>query len=138
MCSRREYCRKEMFEKAISWGCVPSDAQEVVDFLVKHGFIDDRRYAEAYVKDKWRFNKWGRIKLTYMLRGQGVGDADIRAGLSAIGEDAYTELLADELKKKRKSIKSDNEAEIKGKLFRFAAGRGFESDIVAEIIRNMM
>ena len=105
LCSRREYSRKEMFEKVISWGCLPADAQTVVDFLVKHNFIDDRRYAETFVKDKFKFNKWGRIKLTYMLYKQGIGDSDIRAGISAIDEDDYINLLTNELYKKRKTIK---------------------------------
>jgi len=137
LCSRKEYCRKELFEKLISWGCTPAEAVEVVDFLVEQKFIDERRYTEAFVKDKLRFNKWGRVKIAYMLRAQNIDRKMSMEVLSEIDETEYQQILANELQKKYRSIRG-NVFEIKGKLFRFAAGRGFEPEIINEVMIKIL
>jgi regulatory protein len=136
-CSRREYFRKEMFEKIISWGCTPQDAHTVVDFLVEQRFIDDVRCAEAYVRDKLRFNGWGRIKIAYMLRMQGIDASAVHHALSGIDEHQYENLLKAELTKKHKTVRGETTVAVKGKLFRFAAGRGFEPDVINKVIHQI-
>jgi regulatory protein len=133
-CIRREYCRKEMFDKAVAWGCTPADANAVVGFLVEQKFLDERRYTEAFVKDKLRFNKWGRIKIAYMLRMQNIDRKIMTEALSEIDENEYRQILTGELQKKRKTIRGNNDFEIRGKLFRFAASRGFEPEMIHEVI----
>ena len=127
-----------MYEKIIAWGCASEDAQTVIRSLNEQKFIDDRRYAEAYVKDKLRFNKWGRIKITYMLRTQGVDETVVREALAEIDELEYEQILADELQKKVKANFSGNAFEMKAKLFRFAASRGFESDVINSVLQNKL
>jgi len=136
LCSRREYCRKEIFEKLISWDCTPAEASEVVDFLVEQKFVDERRYTEAFVRDKLRFNKWGRVKIGYFLSAQNIDRNMSMEVLSEINETEYRELLAGELNKKHKTLKG-NIFEIKGKLYRFATGRGFESELANELISQL-
>ena len=136
LCSRREYCRKEIFDKLISWDCTPTEVCEVVDFLVEQGFLDERRYTEAFAKDKIRFNKWGRVKIAYMLRSQNIDRNMTLEVLSEIDETDYRQILAGELQKKYKTLRG-NIFEIKGKLFRFAIGRGFEPELVTEMISQI-
>ena len=136
-CSRKECCYKEIFDKILSWGCSPDEAQEVVDFLVEQKFIDERRYTAAFVKDKLRFNKWGRVKISYMLRSQNIDTNIIMDVFSEIDETEYCQILSGELQKKYKTI-SGSDYEIRGKLFRFAAGRGFEQEIIHETISKIV
>ena len=136
-CSRKECCRKEVFDKAVAWGCTPAQARELVDFLVEQKFVDERRYTEAFVKDKLRFNKWGRIKIAYMLRAQNIDRNTVMDVLSEIDQTEYCRLLTDELQKKCRTVRG-NTFEVKGKLFRFAASRGFEPEITNEIISKMV
>ena len=136
-CSRRECCRKEMFDKAVSWGCTPDEARGLVDFLVEQKFVDERRYTEAFVRDKLRFNKWGRVKIAYMLRAQNIDRKTITDVLSEIDETEYDQLLMGELQKKHKTIRGSS-IEIRGKLYRFAAGRGFEPEIIHETISKIV
>ena len=142
MCSRREYCRKDIFDKAISWGCTPSEASELVDFLVEQMFVDECRYTEAFVKDKLQFNKWGRVKIACMLRAQNIDRDIVIKALSGIDETEYLQILIGELQKKYKSIRrpvsKSNRAEIKGKLYRFAASRGFEPEIINKAISEVI
>jgi len=126
LCSQREYCCSDIFDKAVSWGCTTAQAGELIDFLVEQKFLDDRRYTEAFVKDKLRFNKWGRVKIAYMLRAKKVDRNTVLEVLSEIDETDYKEILTAELQKKYRTLRG-NVFEIKGKLFRFATGRGFEA-----------
>ena len=132
-CSRREYCSKDIFDKVVSWGCTADEAHEVVDFLIEQNFLNDRRYTEAFVKDKLRFNKWGRVKIAFMLRAQNIERNIVEDVLSDIDQTEYNKILTSELQKKYKSIHG-NAFEVKGKLFRFATGRGFEPEVVYEAI----
>lgn len=136
-CSRRECCYRDMFDKAVSWGCTSAEAREVVDFLVEQKFVDDRRYTEAFVRDKLRFNKWGRVKIVYMLHAQGIDRTTVSDVLSRIDETEYNKILNDELHKKRRTL-SGNAYEIRGKLFRFAASRGFEPEMINKAIDNIL
>jgi regulatory protein len=137
-CSRKECCRKEIFDKAVSWGCSLAEAGELVAFLVEQKFVDERRYTEAYVKDKLQFNKWGRIKIAYMLRPLNI-DNDIVVGvLSEIDETEYLKILTGELQKKHKTLHGNDAFETKEKLFRFGVNRGFEPEIISKIISKMV
>ena len=136
-CSRREYCRREISDKLVSWGCTSAETCEVVDFLVEQKFVDERRYTEAFVKDKLRFNKWGKVKIAYMLHAQNIGRNIAMDVLSEIDETEYKQILTGELQKKHRSIRG-NVFEIKGKLYRFATSRGFESEMVNEIIFQLI
>ncbi len=137
LCSRKEYSSKEIRDKIISWGCSVNDAQLIIDNLIAQKFLDDQRYAEAYVNDKLRFNKWGRIKIAYMLKMEGINSEIIQDVVSGIDMISYEQLLEDELAKKHKTIKATNTDEITGKLYRFAVGRGFEPELVNRTIRKM-
>ena len=137
LCSRKEYCRKEIFDKILSWGCTREDANEIVDYLVEGKFLDERRYTEAFVRDKLRFNKWGRMKISYMLRAKNVEKSLAMDVLSEIDETEYGEILIAELQKKHRTGLRGNDYEVKGKLFRFATSRGFEPEIVTDAISKL-
>ncbi|MDR1672429.1 MAG: RecX family transcriptional regulator [Bacteroidales bacterium] len=129
-CSRKEYGSSEMLKKILSWGCPPDDAPSVINELVANKYLDDCRYATAYVNDRFRFGKWGRAKIGYMLRMQGIEESVIRNALESIDADEYLRCLKEELRKKRNSIKTAQPAEMQAKLFRFAASRGFETEVI--------
>ena len=133
-CSRKECCCKEMHDKALSWGCSPNEARELLDFLIEQKFVDERRYTEAFVRDKLRFNKWGRVKIVYMLRMQNIDKKMIMDALSEIDQTEYQQILSSELQKKFKPIRHQNPFEISGKLFRFAVSKGFEPEMINEEI----
>jgi regulatory protein len=96
--------------------------------------VDDRRYAEAYVRDKYRFNKWGRIKIAQGLRMKGVDSEAISNAMGAIDENEYQEILRNLIRAKRKSTRGKNEYEINGKLCRFAIGGGFEYEAIRQCL----
>jgi regulatory protein len=138
LCSQKEYSCREILKKLLSWGGTPDNAQRIINELVAQKFLDDRRYAAAYVNDKFRFGKWGRIKIGYMLKMQNMEESIIREALEYIDEEEYLNRLKEELHKKRKSIRTASSSELRAKLFRFAAGRGFEPQVIYQALESIV
>ena len=134
LCAQAEHCQWEMLEKMRRWE-VPEEAQaRVMQRLVKERYVDDERYARAFVKDKIRYNKWGRRKVDQALWQKHI-DEDIRKRvLDEVDDDEYLKVLRPLLKQKRKSTKANNDYELNQKLMRFALGRGFTFDIISQCI----
>ena len=134
LCAQAEHCQWEMLEKMRRWE-VPEEAQaRVMQRLVKERYVDDERYARAFVKDKIRYNKWGRRKVDQALWQKHI-DEDIRKRvLDEVDDDEYLKVLRPLLKQKRKSTKANSDYELNQKLMRFAMGRGFTFDIVRQCI----
>ena len=134
LCAQAEHCQWEMLEKMRRWE-VPEETQaRVMQRLVKERYVDDERYAQAFVKDKIRYNKWGRRKVDQALWQKHI-DEDIRKRvLDEVDDDEYLKVLRPLLKQKRKSTKANSDYELNQKLMRFALGRGFTFDIVRQCI----
>ncbi len=134
LCAQAEHCQWEMLEKMRRWE-VPEEAQaRVMQRLVKERYVDDERYAQAFAKDKIRYNKWGRRKVDQALWQKHI-DEDIRKRvLDEVDDDEYLKVLRPLLKQKRKSTKANSDYELNQKLMRFALGRGFTFDIIRQCI----
>ena len=125
-CSVSEQCMSDIEAKLSSYNLTEEERTRILRHLVEEKYIDDRRYAEAFVRDKYRFNKWGRIKIAQGLRMKGIDSETISTAMEAIDEAEYLNILRDLIKAKRKSTRGKNDYEINSKLVRFATGRGFE------------
>ena len=140
MCSKSERCRSEIVAKLRLWELSEDDIAKVLDYLIKEHFLDEERFVRFYVNDKLRFNKWGKIKLSHMLRQKSIPEPIISEALDQINDDQYKKILRDLLKTKIKSIKDAPDFERKGKLAVFAQSHGFEAElafrIANELIRN--
>lgn len=134
LCAQAEHCQYEMQEKMRRWE-LPEDAQaRVMQRLVSGRYVDDERFAHAFVKDKIRYNKWGRRKVEQALWQKRI-DEDIRKRvLDEVDDDEYLSVLRPLLKQKRKTIKANSDYELNQKLMRFALGRGFTFDIIRQCI----
>ena len=134
LCAQAEHCQWEMLEKMRRWE-VPEEAQaRVMQRLVKERYVDDERYAQAFVKDKIRYNKWGRRKVDQALWQKHI-DEDIRQRvLDEVDDEEYISVLRPLLKQKRKLTKANSDYELNQKLMRFALGRGFTFDIIRQCI----
>jgi regulatory protein len=134
LCSRQEQCTGQIRDKLRSWKLDPDLAEGVIEKLVEEKFLDDSRYARFYVKDKFKLNRWGKIKITAMLRQKGISEELIREELDQINEEEYYQTCSDLIQSKAATLHETNQYTRKGKLFRFAASRGFESDLIHRIL----
>ena len=102
--------------------------------LIKERYVDDERYARAFVKDKIRYNKWGRRKVQQALWAKRI-DQDIQQQvLDEIDEKEYLDVLRPLLKQKNRSIRAESDYERRQKLARFALSRGFDFSIIRQCI----
>ncbi len=134
LCAQAEHCQQEMRDKMRRWELDETVQNRIVARLVKERYVDDERYARAFVKGKIRYNKWGRRKVQQALWQKHI-DADVQQRvLDEIDEIEYLDILRPLLKQKRKSIKAENDYELNQKLVRFALGRGFGFDIIRQCL----
>ena len=136
--SRCEHCESEVREKLLVWGGSNEETEEIIAYLVEERYIDNQRYANSYTRDKFRFNHWGKYKISMMLRSKDIDKDTIEEAMSQIEEEEYLEKLEQILKDKLRSLKYSSEYEKKGKLFKFAQSRGFESSAISKVIQKII
>jgi regulatory protein len=137
LCARREFCSGDIRAKLESWGLNSQDVRSVISTLIKEDFINDRRYVEAFVKDKYRHNKWGKVKIAAHLRAKNIATELIGSVLALLDDDQYRQMIRDTLDSHRKFIKAKNQYDLKGKLLRFGLSKGFESHILYDILNDL-
>lgn len=134
LCAQAEHCEQEMRDKLKHWGFDESVQNRTIERLVRERYIDNERYARAFVKDKIRYNKWGRRKVQQALWLKRI-DKDIQQRvLDEIDDNEYLSVLRPLLKQKRKTVKAESDYELNWKLVRFALGRGFTFDIIRQCL----
>lgn len=137
LCSRREYCRKDVLKKVMT--ALDGDAakaEEVVGKLVEERYVDDRRYAAAFARDKASIAGWGAAKIRYMLAAKGVDREIIASALEEIDVNRADTRLEKLMENKARSLKDDPQRRIK--LLRFGVGRGYGYEEVSSMIDRIL
>ena len=134
VCAQAEHCEKEMRDKLKRWDIDESAQNRIIQQLINERYIDDERYARAFIKDKIRYNKWGRRKVQQGLWLKHIDPEIQQRVLDEIDDSEYLDVLRPLLKQKRKTIKAQNDYELNQKLVRFALGRGFTFDIIRQCL----
>jgi regulatory protein len=137
LCSRTEYCISDIRQKLESWGLESDKAGDVIAILIKENFINEERYAGAFVRDKHRYNKWGRVKIISQLRAKDIPSGIIESAMSFIDDEEYRQMIKDMLVSHRKSVKAKNQYDLKGKLLRYGLSKGFESSLLYDILNDL-
>ena len=138
LCSSAKHCTADIREKLARWGVTEADSRTIIDRLVQERFIDEQRYAVAFVKDKFRFSGWGRIKMRYALQQKRIDGSDIDHALATLDEEQYNDRLLELLQAKSRSIRDDDPEARRAKLFRFAASRGFEPSLIFNALKQVV
>ena len=136
-CSATEHCKSEVLDKTSKFELSTEDQLKLIQRLQQEGFLNENRYVKAFVSDKFRFNKWGKIKIRYSLRQKKVANEQIDEALEAIPDEDYEKMLTTLLRQKKSSIKSKTNFELCGKMIRYAAGRGFEPSLISKCLKKM-
>ena len=137
ICSRGETCTFDIKAKLKVWGLMEEDSVAVINQLTKEKYLDDERFARAYVKDKFRFNNWGRQKISYMLNAKKIGKEIQEAAFEEIEEETYSDKLVKLITDKERTIKAKDVYDKRNKLMRFAMGRGFESNVIYAAFKEL-
>jgi regulatory protein len=137
ICSRREYSPEDIRLKLESWGVGENDTGRVIEILIKENFLNENRYTEAFVKDKFNYNKWGKVKITAHLKMKKIPAVIIRSALDSIDDELYRKTISDLISAHRRVVKAKNQYDLKGKLLRYGLSKGFESSLLYELLNEM-
>lgn len=137
LCSRSEQAPSDIREKLLKWGLNPEEANRVLEQLVSQGFIDEQRYARAFVNDRFAFNGWGRVKIAHQLRLKGIPNEIISEAINLIDEEKYRERLIELLRVKWRAVSDREPRAAWAAMMRFAASRGFEPGIAGECVKQV-
>lgn len=134
LCAQAEHCQHEMLEKMKKWELADEAQTRVMERLIKERYVDDERYARAFVMDKIRYNKWGRRKVEQALWMKCIDKGIQQRVLGEVDDEEYVSALRPLLKQKQRSTKAASDYELRQKLIRFALSRGFGFDIIRQCI----
>ena len=137
LCSRSEQAPNDIREKLLRWGLNPAEASIVLEQLITQGFIDELRYARAFVNDRFAFNGWGRVKIAHQLRLKGISGEIIDQAMNIIDEDSYKQRLVELLRVKWRAVSDREPRAAWAAMMRFPASRGFEAGIAGECVKQV-
>ncbi|MTK53706.1 regulatory protein RecX [Paludibacter sp.] len=135
--SKQEVCSADIEAKLQLWGADADQSEKIVSYLVEQKYIDNERFCSAFVNDKLRFNKWGKLKITQALRMKKIPDSLLERVFSEMDVSLYEQTLSELLRKKVREVKAASDYERRGKLLNFALQRGFEYDVADRLIKKM-
>lgn len=138
LCSKREYCTSDIHEKLVNWHLDPNEIDKIINILLSENFLNETRFTEAFTRDKFNYNKWGKVKIAAHLRAKKIPSEIIDTSLSVIDNELYVSTLKELLIQQRKRITAKNQYDLKGKLLRFGLSRGFESSLLYDIINEFL
>lgn len=138
LCARAEHSVAEIRRKLSGWGATSAETEKIIEELKAQRYLNDERFARAYVHDKLRFSGWGRHKIMMMLYAKGIDGATAAAALEEIDPEEYENILWRILAVKRRQLGPEECKTYEGrvKMFRYAASRGFESQLIARILKT--
>ncbi len=136
LCARAERCEHELREKMRTWRIDSRDIDAIINSLTTRRFLDDSRFARAFVRDKYRFARWGRRKIAMALKQKRIDSDTIDEALEEINQEEYTAVLRTLLKAKAAHMDRPLSYDDRVKLFRFAVARGFETQLISSMLKS--
>lgn len=137
LCAKREVCSFDAQEKLRKWQLPASDVETVMAYLLKERYIDDARYAAAFVKDKILYNKWGKLKVVQGLRAKRIPPAILVDVLDSVDDETYHTLMYDVLRSKWNTLTDEVDYERRRKLFAFGLRRGMDGEVIRHFFDTM-
>ena len=136
-CAYQERCVKEVCDKLKTFDIAEEEKSKILDYLLDNRFVNDERYAKAFVRGKVNQSGWGVNKIRFHLIQKGIDKDIIDEALGQTDEEAYHQRLIEILKTKAKTVKADSDFEKKRKLAAYAMQKGFEGSLVWETLKDL-
>lgn len=133
-CAYQERCDFEVRQKLFSWNLNLEDVDALISDLITHNFLNEERFAEAYVSGKFRIKRWGRVKIRQQLKLKKISVYSINKGMAVIDDDEYIKTAKELIESKSRLIKSKNQWDRINKLKRYLSSKGYETELVHELI----
>lgn len=137
-CAYQERSHFEVRSKLFEYQLQSNRVDEILSYLITEGFLNEERYAKAFAGGKFRMMKWGKLKIQRELESGGVSPRNIAKGLAEINTADYTRTLLSLVKKKSNQVTDENLYKKKNKIARFVIGKGYEPELVWEIVNDFI
>ena len=135
-CAYQERCVKDVRDKLKAFEISEEEKAKIIDYLLDNRFVNDERYAKAFVRGKVNQSGWGVNKIRFHLIQKGIDKNIIDEALGQTDEEAYRQRLIEILETKSKTVKAANDFEKKRKLATYAMQKGFEGSLVWEVLKE--
>ena len=135
--AKREVCIQDVKTKLYNWKVPKEFHDDIIFYLLQEEFIDEERYAAAYVREKFRMNKWGKVKIIFQLKSKNIPSHLIEEALKEIEPEKYYSVLLELLEQKKRSVPGLEGIALRNKLKAYAAGRGFELDLINKALDQL-
>ncbi len=136
-CAYRERCLQEVILKLKELGAEQAVMATIIDKLVKENFINEKRFAEVFARSKFRINKWGKQKIIAELGKRKIPEKFVIIGLAEVDYDDYLITLETLIQKKAETLDRSDKSKLKLQLARYAITKGYETDLVWNLVKNM-
>jgi len=137
-CAYQERSHQEVKRKLSSYGLTIDEADEIISKLITDNFLNEERFAKAFAGGKFRIKKWGRNKIEHQLESFGLTKNCITRGLKEIDPSDYNKTLRALLRKKTEEVSEENLFAKRNKVARFAISKGYEPELVWEMVKEIM
>jgi regulatory protein len=135
-CAYQERSQSEIRDKLYEWGLHQRDVELIISELIESNFLNEERFALAYTLGKFRIKSWGKLKIKQGLKFKRVPEKLIQKSLQKIDPEDYIEKLQVLLEKKSATVRETDPYKKRYKLIQYAAGRGFERDLISDVLKN--
>jgi regulatory protein len=137
-CAYQERSQQEVRDKLYEWGQHERTVENIISRLIGDNFLNEERFAKAYTKGKFKQKGWGRVKIKQGLKFKRVSDILIKKALQTIDGDEYIAMLERVLVKKAATVIEKDAYKRKYKLQQYALSRGFEGDLIADVLKELV
>jgi regulatory protein len=135
-CAYQERSQQEVRDKLYEWGLYTNTVENIIIQLIAGNFINEERFANAYVRGKFNQKGWGKNKIKQGLKFKRVSDILIKKALNNINDDDYLQMLSKVIQKKILLLNETDLYKRKYKLQQYALGRGYENDLIADVLKD--
>jgi len=137
-CAYQERCQKEVKDKLYDWGLWTDAVNEILSTLISENFVNEERFAATFARGKFKIKHWGRVKIKHALRLKQISDYSINKAMKEIEEDEYVKVLEKLVEQKLKLTKETHPAKKAFKIMNYISSKGYEQDLVMNIVKNIL
>ena len=135
-CAIQDRCQWEVEKKMKEWEISDEIIENILTDLILDKFVDEQRFSESFCRGKFRIKRWGKVKIKNELKIKKISKNCIDKGLLQIKNKEYLKVLKDLYIKKKDSLKDTNQFIRKGKIAKHLHQKGFESNMIWELINK--
>ena len=136
-CAYQERSQHDARQKLYELGLWQEAVENIIVQLIQDNFLNEERFAMLFAQGKFNIKKWGRIKIKQELKQKRISEYCLKKALQQIDADEYLNTLKKIIEKKRNTLTEKNPFKLKQKLYSYAASKGYESDLILDVLKDL-